>query len=158
PTYARADADQDAFQRGLELYEHGSYLDAASVWEKLLASMGEQRGWKVLYNLGLAYEKVGDATRAVERLDAFLQRLAEQPGAIGAELDERRQAAVQRVRALKESNGALNVVAPPGDPVVVRVDAKPPRRAGFKLYLAPGDHEIEVHVGTARARRVVVKL
>jgi tetratricopeptide (TPR) repeat protein len=159
PAYARADADQDAaFQRGLELYAHGSYMDAIGAWEKLLASMGEQRGWKVLYNLGLAYEKVGDATHAIERLDAFVRRLAEQPGALGADLDERRQDALQRIRALKESNGALHVIAPPGDRVLVRIDAQPPRPADFTAYLAPGDHELETHLGTPNARKIRVKL
>jgi hypothetical protein len=133
-------------------------MDAIGIWEKVRASMGEQRGWKVLYNLGLAYEKVGDATHAVERLEGFVQRLAEQPGTMGAELDERRQDALQRVHALQESNGALRVLAPTGERALVRVDAQPPRAAGFTAYLAPGEHDIEIDPGTPRARRVTVTL
>src|SRR5687768_11362158 len=63
-----------ALKQGSELYEKGDKLGAIRIWERLLESLGEERGWKVLYNLGLAYESVGDPTRAVLRLDAFVKR------------------------------------------------------------------------------------
>jgi hypothetical protein len=45
-----------------------------------------------------------------------------------------------------------------GDVVLVRVGAAEPRPAGFTVYLAPGDHRVELHSGTPRARWVKVQV
>jgi tetratricopeptide (TPR) repeat protein len=143
-----------AFRQGLEEYEAGRTSAAIQIWERMLATLGEERGYKVCYNLGLAYQKLGDATRAVERLQSFATR-AEKEAGKDPSLDERQKDAIDRIKAIKASHGALHVApSPDGQVVLVRIGSSEPRPAGFVVYLAPGEHEIELHAGTARARRV----
>jgi len=160
---ARAQGETEAidfdavFKRGFERYESDDYLGAARVWEQLLGTMGEDRGYKILYNLGLAYQAAGDASRAVERFDSFIQHLAAQTEPVTGPLEERRQDAAARMQAIKKSHGAV-VVAPParGGPRMVTVGAAAPRLAGFTVYLAPGAHRIEIGSGTPEARVISV--
>jgi hypothetical protein len=147
-----------AFQQGLDEFDAGRFASAAQIWERLLGALGEERGYKVCYNLGLAYQKLGDATHAIERLESFAAR-AGKDTARDAALEERRQDAIDRVRTIKASHGALQVAPSPERQVVlVRIGASEPRPAGFVVYLAPGEHEVELYSGTARARRVRVAL
>jgi hypothetical protein len=155
PVHAQGVDYAAALKQGSELYEKGDKLGAIRIWERLLESLGEERGWKVLYNLGLAYESVGDPTRAVLRLDAFVKRSLAAGG--GPELEERRQDATERLKAIRATHAALNVKPPAsGTVVLVRVGSAEPRPAGFVVYLAPGDHEIELYAGTANAKRSTV--
>jgi tetratricopeptide (TPR) repeat protein len=156
--------DHDAlFQRGLDRYDAKDYAGAVALWEHLLRSLGEQRGWKVLYNLGLAHQASGDATRAIERFDAFLLRVhnleAPSDGPIPPELAERRDDAAARASAIRATHGAVRAIAPrSAEVVMVRVGTAAPRAAGFTLYLAPGPHEIEIETGTPHARRITVQV
>lgn len=139
------------FEKGLDAFDAGNTVAAIEIWERLLATLGEERGYKVCYNLGLAYQKLGDATHAIERMESFANRAAKD--------DERQKDALERVRAMKASLGALHVAASPeGQVALVRVGAAEARPAGFLVYLAPGEHEVELYTGTARARRVRVTL
>jgi tetratricopeptide (TPR) repeat protein len=126
PLVARADAPPapapaqgqvdpaELFKRGLDLYEAKDYAGAAMLWERLVELVGDARGWKVLYNLGLAYEQAGDAKRAIERYEAFIQHVAEQTEPLSRELEERRQDAAERAQALKAKNA--EPAAPPRAP------------------------------------------
>ena len=147
--------DHDAiFQRGLAVYEAGKLTDAIGIWEQLVQTLGDQRGWKVLYNLGLAYQRVGDPTRAVARFEAFVARAAQQP--LSAGLDERMHDAGQRAAALRAAHGEVHVRAPATGVILVRVGTAEPRPAGFTVFLAPGQHEIELSPGSPQSRRVTL--
>lgn len=156
---ARADPPEDAgatFSRGLACFEAKDYACAIDVWEGLVARLGEDKAYKALYNLGLAYEGKGDKTRALERFDGFLRHIAEQTGALGKDLEERRQDAAERVRAIKRSHGVLKIFVKPGAPrVLVEVGdprASPAREAGFSLVLPPGPHVIVAREADRAAR------
>jgi len=140
-----------------ELFNEGDYVAAAALWESELARLGETQGWKLLYNLGLSYEKLSDATRAIERYEAFIRRVPAQSDAADPAVEERRVDAVERVDRLKKTHGALRVEATRRS-VMVRVNDAQPRRAGFTVYLVPGEHHVEIDSGTARARRTTVRL
>jgi len=156
PSSAETDA---TFSRGLSLFDAKDYAGAAAVWEGLLASVGEAKGWKVFYNLGLAYEAALDATRAIERYDAFLRAVEREPMPLPAALEDRKQDAADRSRALKATHGAVRVHSPAsGERVMVRVDDTPPRAAPFTAYARPGPLLVEVGVGGPRPRRVDVNL
>lgn len=150
-------APEAVFAEGLASFEAGRYAEAVATWEGLLRAVGEERGFKVLYNLGLAYEARGDATRAIERFEAFLARLSAQPSELTRDLEERRQDAAERARALKAARGAVEVPAPPGRACAVRIDGAEPRPAGFTAYLSPGEHAIEVFAGSKEARTVRIQ-
>jgi tetratricopeptide (TPR) repeat protein len=144
---AQSADDESMFRRGLSLYDSGNYSGAIATWEALRQSIGEQRGWKILYNLGLAYQAMGDATRAIERFDAFLREAAQRDV----------QDAGDRMHALEASHGAVVVRAPAsGATVMTRVGSGDERPAGYTLWLSPGEHEVEVGSGTSRAHRVKV--
>lgn len=155
PDAANADADA-AFHRGLERYAAGDFVGAIEIWDRLLATIGDERGWRALYNLGLAYEQLGDPTHAIERYDAFVRQAAAHGG--NDAVEQRRRDAEDRLRSLRSAYGAVTVRAPAtGEVVMVRVGTGDPRPAGFTVYLAPGPHDIEVGAGTVRARHVTVK-
>src|SRR5262245_24806229 len=71
PTSPEHDA---IFRNGLDQYARGNTVAAIATWENLLSTLGEERAYKVLYNLGLAYQATGDVTRAIERYRAFLKQ------------------------------------------------------------------------------------
>jgi tetratricopeptide (TPR) repeat protein len=158
PAAAASDAEA-AFRLGLERYSANDFTGAIGVWERLLGTIGEQRGWRVLYNLGLAYQQVGDVTRAIERYDAFLREAEARPGLPADALDERKRDAEERLRTLKAAYGAVHVRAPDtGEVVMVRVGTSDARPAGFTVYLAPGPRDVEIGTGSSRARRVQVSV
>ncbi|MEZ4225216.1 MAG: hypothetical protein R3B13_29970 [Polyangiaceae bacterium] len=134
--------EQQRFSQGLEQFRRGEYTRAIEIWTSLRQSMGLQRGWKVLYNLGRAYEASADATKAVEHFAEFIATAERQPEDVRAESAGPLADATQRLDALKASHGALVVPAPKGGVVWVRVGLSDPRPAGFTLYLRPGAHRV----------------
>ena len=149
--------NDSAFKSGLEQYGRGNYVAAITTWESLLATMGEERGHKVLYNLGLAYQQIGDVTKAIERYEAFLRHV-DQPYA-SPELAARSDEARARLTQLQRTHGAVNVRAPrTGGLVLTRVGSAEPRAAGYVVWLAPGPHTIEIFVGTNRAKTIRIEV
>lgn len=45
---------------------------AVEIWRGLFQTLGTECGWKLLFNLGRGYEKLGDPTRAIESYRAFV--------------------------------------------------------------------------------------
>jgi len=146
--------DQEAaFKRGLDQYTRGDYGGAILVWEKLVETLGPARGIKVLYNLGLAHESIGDVTRAVEYYRTFLAEVGKlaEPG----DLVHRRDDAKARMDKLVATHAEVTVLAPASDTsVLTRIGLGTPRAAGYKAFLAPGHHEVEFFVGTDHVQRV----
>lgn len=149
---------ETALKSGLEQYAQGNFVTAIATWESLLATIGEQRGYKVLYNLGLAYQQIGDVTHAIERYRAFMRQVADRPYA-DADLIARAEDAGKRVSDLESTHGSV-LVKPParGAAVLTRVGTAEPRAAGYVVWLAPGTHTVEVFVGTAHAKMVRVEV
>jgi tetratricopeptide (TPR) repeat protein len=148
PAGAQADdrprpAELDPMQEAFRLYEAGKYLEAAAIWEQALAVAGEEVGWKLHYNLGLAYEGAKDVTRAVEHYEAFIRRVAAETAALPPELEQRREDAAARARAIQAVHVAV-VLPRSTEGVTVRVDGGDPRPTGATVYLAPGKHVVEV--------------
>lgn len=141
--------EQEAvFRSGLAEYEKGNRANAVATWENLLATLGEGRGFKILYNLGVAYQASGDVTRAIERYRAFVAQVKQREN-VGKDLDHRAADASSRLAQLESSHGAVEVRAPRSGPVVLtRVGTGEPRPAGYIVWLAPGSHRIELRVGT----------
>jgi len=155
---AAAPVHDAAFRSGLDQYGRGNYMAAIGTWESLLGTMGEERGYKVLYNLGLAYQAVGDVTRALERYRAFVAQVARRepaPPDLAAKAEDARTRAAQ----IEQTYGAVHVKAPRGGGIVLtRVGTSEPRAAGYVLYLAPGAHTIELFAGTDHAKKIAVQV
>lgn len=149
---------ETAMKSGLEHYAQGNFVTAIATWESLLATIGEQRGYKVLYNLGLAYQQIGDVTHAIERYRAFMKQVADRPNA-DPDLVARAADAGKRVTDLEASHGAVFVKPPArGAAVLTRVGTAEARAAGYVVWLAPGTHSVEVFVGTSNAKMVKVEV
>ncbi|MBX3233303.1 MAG: tetratricopeptide repeat-containing protein [Labilithrix sp.] len=141
------------FRAGMEQYEKGNRPAAIATWENLLATLGEGRGYKILYNLGVAYQASGDVTRAIERYRAFVAQVKRREN-VGKDLVARSADATTRLEQLESTHGAVDVRAPKSGPIVLtRVGTSEPRPAGYVVWLAPGTHAIEVNVGTQKIER-----
>ncbi|MBX3187717.1 MAG: tetratricopeptide repeat protein [Labilithrix sp.] len=163
PAEARADPapapeHDSAFKSGLEQYGRGNYVAAIATWESLLATMGEDRGYKVLFNLGLAYQQIGDVTKAIERYAAFVKQVEQQPYG-STDLAARADEAKARLAQLQEAYGAVNVHAPKrGGPILTRVGMAEPRAAGYVVWLAPGPHSVDIFVGTQQQKTITFEI
>lgn len=142
-----APEDDVALRSGLERYGRRDYAAAIAIWETLLATIGEERGYKVLYNLGLAYQASGDATKAIERYRSFA-RIASQRDGVTKDISDRAADAEARALELERTHGALYVDPPKrGGRVLVRIDESAPRPAGYVVWLTPGSHTIRLSDG-----------
>lgn len=150
PTFAQEDNDPDLaqyrerFKQGLDRYEANDVAGALSFWEPLYRDLGPTRGYRVGYNLARAYEVFGDATRAAERYQSFLDEVKNRRKD-GKPLDEivttDAAKATARLDDLTKTRGRIHV-APTSPPESVRIDQSEPRLAGFVAYVAPGAHDV----------------
>jgi len=164
---ARADADpldewRDRFKAGMEKYKAGQIAEALAFWEPIYRELGPQKGYRLSYNLGIAYMEFGDATRSAERFESFV-----------AEVDARRARgesleaivitedteARRRLTVLQSTKGRIKVNAA-SQPVAVQVDDSDARVGAFVAYVAPGAHTVKFRPGTkdVKEQRVEVKL
>jgi tetratricopeptide (TPR) repeat protein len=148
--------DRAAFESGLSEFRRGNYVAAIETWETLLATLGEERAYKVLYNLALAYQAVGDITKAIAHYAAFEARVASRRDA-SPDLLERAADSRSRRGELEQSYGAIHVHAPRhGGIVLTRLGSSEPRAAGYLVWLSPGPHALELFVGTEHAKTITV--
>lgn len=149
--------DVDArFERGLTLFEEGEHDAAAAVWEELLSDLGSDRGWKLNYNLGLAYWSAKRPTLAVERFEAFVRRVAAEAAALPEELEQRREDAAAKIGIIKAEHGAVVLPAAPG--VTVSIDGASSRPAGYTAYVTPGVHRVTVISNDGRTSESAVEV
>ena len=164
PNYAKAECKQEdreteaaAFRQGLTKFRDGDTKGAVEIWQGLLKTLGTECGWKVLFNLGRAHERLGDPTRAIESYQAFI-RSADKQSQLSDKEQKIKSAAQESIASLKEKYGAISVPAPSSGVVWVRVGLGEPQPAGFTLYVAPGSHEIELFSRTPNATKQTVQV
>lgn len=128
---------------GLAKFDAKDYRGAIERWERLAV---DEKRYRILYNLGLAYEAAGDRVSATLRFDAFVRRVAEEAGSLPPELEERRQDAAERARALKSALAVLRVTveSETKESLVARVDDAEERAVPFEIYVEPGPRVIIV--------------
>ncbi len=141
---------RERFKQGLERYDANDVAGALSFWEPLYRDLGPTRGYRVGYNLARAYEVFGDATRAAERYESFLdevrvRRQDKQPIDADVETDELK--ATARMDDLQRTRGRIHVAATT-PPASVRIDKSEPRLAGFVAYVSAGAHDVVFQPGS----------
>jgi hypothetical protein len=145
----------------MDRYNAGAVSEAIGYWEPIYRQLGPQTGYRLAYNLGIAYGHLGDATRAAERLQAFLDEVDARRGhgqALGAFVAKEEAEAHDRIADLMATKGRIRIpVADP--PVNVQVDASEPRAAGFVAWVEPGEHTVtfEPQASTSETRVVQAK-
>ncbi len=63
---------RERFKLGMERYKAGAVAEAVEYWEPIYGDLGPTDGYRLAYNLGIAYAELGDTVRAAERLRSFL--------------------------------------------------------------------------------------
>jgi hypothetical protein len=151
---------RDRFKQGMDLYEHGAAAQAIATWEPIYRDLGEQRGYRVAYDLGVAYAALGDAPHAGERLQAFVSEVDARRGrgeALEAAVTKDESDARARLAGLVPILARIRV-APATPPSVVRVDAGDPRTTGFLAWVRPGPHAVVFDPGTRAERTIAIEV
>jgi hypothetical protein len=135
---------RERFKQGMDRYKAGAPAEAIGYWEPIYRELGEQRGYRLAYNLGVAYTELGDATRAAEKLQSFLSEVEARKtrGETLAPIVTKEESdAHSRIDALTAAKGRIHVAAG-SPPRAAQVDAGEPRLAGFVAWVSPGDHVV----------------
>jgi tetratricopeptide (TPR) repeat protein len=150
---------RERFQQGLDRYRAGDVQAAIQYWEPIRRELGDERGYRLLFNLGKAYETLGDTTRAAERYEAFLtfaDKVASE-STLDPQVQDNVKEARARVQELMRTRGRIRVL-PSDRPGLVQVDLDEPRLGAFKAFVAPGQHTVTIDRGTASQRIIEVNL
>jgi hypothetical protein len=151
---------RERFKQGMDLYEHGDAAEAIEIWEPIYRDLGEQRGYRLAYDLGVAYAARGDGLPSADRLQAFLnevdsRRARGEP--LGAAVTKEESDARARLSTLAPVLGRVQVMAS-GRPSVVRIDSGDPHAAGGIAWVAPGQHALTFDPRTPDERTISVEV
>ncbi len=150
---------REKFKQGMERYQVGALSEAIGYWEPIYQQLGVHQGYRLSYNLGVAYAELGDETRAAERLDSFLSEVdARREGGtpLGATVAKEETDARQRMADLIATKGRIRI-RPSSPPVTAQVDGGEPRVGGFVAWVAPGPHTVTFGAGTPGAETRTVE-
>jgi hypothetical protein len=131
------------FQLGMSEYQAGAVANAIADWEPVYIALGSREGYRVAYDLGVAYVQVGDGTLAAERLQSFLDEVTmrrESGEAVSALVTREETDARARLAELVETKGRIRIDASPG--LRAQIDQASPRSAGFVAWVTPGQHTV----------------
>lgn len=134
---------RERFKVGMDRYKAGAYAEAILEWESVYRALGREKGYRLAFNLARAYDAYGDATRAAERYQLYLDEVAAKR-ARGEPLEEvvltQEEDAKTRLAELAKTRARIHVTSP--TPREASVDRDEPRLAGFVAYVRPGRHTI----------------
>ncbi len=150
---------RERFKVGMDRYEAGAVSEAIGYWEPIYRQLGSQAGYRLAYNLGVAYAHLGDATHAAERLQAFLDEVDARRShgqAQGAVVAKEEADAHQRMADLTATKGRLRIPAS-DPPVSVQVDASEPRAGGFVVWVEPGEHTVTFEPQASKSETRIVQ-
>lgn len=134
------------FDRGREHFSARRYRDAIHAFELAYAMWPAP---DLLFNIGRAYEELGDAASAVSYFERYLRDAINAPDAAEVRarvaLLERRLEQAEAHREKGRRRGALRLVGTPPD-ARVWLDGSPngPIAHGDSLFLPSGDHRLRV--------------
>jgi hypothetical protein len=165
PAGAQADEGIEArgrFEEGLAHFRANEMGKAIDVWTPIVDQMGDARAYRLLFNLGVAHEALGDATRAADHYERFLAQLGARAGAgqsVPADVLAFGDQARARLKALQAKYGRVRVASDRGLLVAVRVGGTL-GPSGRTYYVAPGAHEVVLRAGASAGeerRRIEVR-
>jgi hypothetical protein len=78
---------RERFQSGMGHYKSGDYAGAVAWWEPIVTALGDDKGYRVAFDLARAYDKLGDPAHARARYESFV-RVVEAKRGRGESIDE----------------------------------------------------------------------
>jgi hypothetical protein len=146
---------RERFKQGMDRYKAGAFTEAIGYWEPIYRELGEQKGYRLAFNIGVAYQELGDATHAAEHLQSFLAQVDARRThgeTIPAIVQKEEQDARDRIAALTASKGRIRV-DPGSPPRPVQVDAMEPHVSTFVAWVNPGEHTVTYAAGTPEVQQ-----
>ncbi len=149
PAEVRADdaaSDEKAelrrlFGAGLERYGQGDYRGALEIWEPIVGRLGVKEGYRLVFNLARAHDKLGDRARAASEYATYIEQVVarreEQENLEEGVLRQERDA---RLRLSELEALLLKVHVPKQEGLRVRVAGAEARGTPFVAYLEPGTY------------------
>jgi len=152
---------RERFKAGMDRYTAGDLRGAVDAWEAIYDEVGGARGYRVAFDLGRAYDKLGDLDHAGERYGAFLDAVRDRR-ASGAPIEPivAREETDARARydEITAREGRLRIAGTsrtsPHAPV--QIDGLPARDAPFTAFVPPGQHVVTFAPGMATEAKVPV--
>ena len=154
------DALRGRFRDGMEKYRARAFADAIVIWESIYRELGPEKGYRVAFDLGRAYDELGELIKAAEHYQTYLDRVATRRRdgeSLEPNVQTQETIARDRLERIVHIYGAIRVGAGTR-PVIVHVDNAPARVAGFTVYVEPGPHIVTFGTGrSADVRNVTVR-
>jgi len=152
---------RERFKDGMDRYRAGAFAEAAVIWEAIYRELGPDTGYRLAFNLGRAYDQIGDLIKASEYYETYLATVKIKRDAgvtLEANVEKQEVEAKQRLDAIAVVKGRIHV-RPGASPVLTRIDNASPRVSGFVVYVEPGPHVVRfAPVGEKEdVRELVVK-
>jgi hypothetical protein len=154
------DALRGRFREGMEKYKARAFADAIVIWESIYRELGAEKGYRVAFDLGRAYDELGELIKAAEHYQTYLDRVAARRRdgeSLEPNVQTQETIARDRLERIVHIYGAIHVAAGKR-PVIVHVDNTPARVGAFTVYVEPGAHVVTFGSGSAAdVRNVTVR-
>ena len=155
------DSLRERFRAGRDKYMAGAFADAVVIWEAVYRELGTDKGYRLAFDLGRAYDELGDLIKAADHYESYLEQVARRRAAfetLEANVERQEEVARERLEKIAARKARIRVKAGPR-PSIVQVDNAPARVAGFTVYVEPGAHVVTFGSGKdADVRRLTVAL
>lgn len=138
PALAQDRLARTHYEAGSSYYQQGRYEEALREFEEAYRLSSEGRRAVLHYNIGLAHERLGHLTEAIEELRLYLEGA---PNADDAEI------VTERMRTLQnrlDSTGIVLTVSEEGAGVIVDGEPRGTTPLGEPVRVTPGAHEVRV--------------
>lgn len=166
PEQSTLDPLRDRFRAGMDEYQAGKYGDAILIWLDIYRELGPEKGYRLAFNLGRAYDQTLNEQKALEFYEAFLAEVGKRHAAsetLEPIVEKQEGEANERLAEPRAKFGRLRIADPT---VQVRIDTALPREGGYVAYVPPGKHTVtfrpstkdETHEDTTVAAGQIVDL
>lgn len=142
-------------EQGTALFQAGKPRDAISIWEQVSRVVGDERGFRLLYNLGVAYENIGDDVKAADCYDRFLYQINRRrdkrglpPFDLPTDIGRFEKEATEHLSGIQNRYSRIRVIVAKGHTGLFRIDGGDIQMAGKDIYVLPGPHQLILEAGT----------
>ena len=155
------DSLRERFREGMDKYKAGAFADAILIWESIYRELGAEKGYRLAFDLGRAYDALGDLIKAADHYESYLEKVRQRRSEgelLEANVERQEEVARDRLEKIANLKARIRVKAGLRQPVIVQIDNAPARVAGFTVYVEPGVHTVMFGAGNdADVRRLTVE-